>query len=57
MPWIPIKIKEETKNGLDKKKTEYQKKGLNPSYDDLIRETDLVEETEEKDRDMMELFK
>lgn len=57
MSWFTIKVKEETKEELDERKNEMRKQGLNPSYDDLIRDTDLFEEKEkEKERDFMEIF-
>lgn len=56
MSWFTIKVKEETKDELDRKKKEMRKKGLNPSYDDLIRSSELFEEKEEKERDFMEIF-
>jgi len=57
MAWFSIKVKEETKEELDNRKKELRKKGVDPSYDDLIRESDLFEEKEkEKERDFMEIF-
>jgi len=58
MAWFSIKVKEETKEELDNRKKEMRKKGVDPSYDDLIRESDLFKEEKEKERerDFMEIF-
>lgn len=64
MGWRSIKIKDEQKQQLDKKKQELRKrKGVDPSYSDIIE--DMIEGDQDKEKrkrkkkegdDLMNLF-